>query len=112
MCGIAGIVSSDHQGVIRPMTDALAHRGPDGHGYYRDAHIALGHRRLSIIDLECGDQPISDETGRLQLIANGEIYNFPELRKQLEAAGHRFKTNTDVEVILHLYQDHGRDCVR
>ncbi len=112
MCGIAGIISRRHQDAIGPMTEVLAHRGPDGHGSYRDERVALGHRRLSIIDLECGDQPISDETGTLQLIANGEIYNFPQLRAQLEAAGHRFKTHADIEVILHLYQDHGRDCVR
>lgn len=112
MCGIAGIVSTDHQDAIEPMTAALAHRGPDGEGYFRDQRIALGHRRLSIIDIAGGDQPISDETGRLQLVANGEIYNFPQLRPRLEAAGHRFKTRTDVEVILHLYQEYGRDCVR
>lgn len=94
------------------MTAALVHRGPDGEGYYQDDHVALGHRRLSIIDLAGGAQPISNETGTLQLICNGEIYNSPQLRRELEGRGHRFKTHTDVEVILHLYEEHGRDCVR
>ena len=94
------------------MTEALAHRGPDGSGYYRDDRVALGQRRLSIIDLATGDQPIGNETGDLQLICNGEIYNSPELRRRLLAAGHRFKTQTDVEVILHLYEDLGVECVK
>jgi asparagine synthase (glutamine-hydrolysing) len=112
MCGISGIISDARRDVIVPMTEALAHRGPDGSGYYRDERIALGHRRLSIIDLPTGDQPISNETGDLQLICNGEIYNSPELRRQLIAAGHTFKTATDVEVILHLYEDLGTECVK
>jgi asparagine synthase (glutamine-hydrolysing) len=112
MCGIAGIISTDHRGAIGPMTGALAHRGPDGEGFYEDPHIALGHRRLSIIDVAGGAQPISNESGDLQLVCNGEIYNSPELRRRLTAAGHRFKSDVDVEVILHLYEEHGRDCVR
>lgn len=112
MCGIAGIVSSKHRDAIEPMTRALAHRGPDGEGFYSDECIALGHRRLSIIDLEGGAQPISNESGTLQLICNGEIYNSPELRRSLSAKGHIFKTATDVEVILHLYEEHGSDCVK
>jgi asparagine synthase (glutamine-hydrolysing) len=112
VCGIAGIISVDRRDVVVPMTEALAHRGPDGSGYYRDERIALGQRRLSIIDLATGDQPIGNETGDLQLICNGEIYNSPELRRRLLAAGHRFRTQTDVEVILHLYEDLGVDCVK
>lgn len=112
MCGIAGAFHQGHEDVIRRMTEALAHRGPDGVGYYSDAHMALGHRRLSIIDLEGGRQPISNETDTLQLVCNGEIYNSPDLRKQLIASGHTFKTATDVEVILHLYEDYGSDCVK
>jgi asparagine synthase (glutamine-hydrolysing) len=112
MCGIAGILSSNGREVIKAMTEVLAHRGPDGQGYYHDEHIALGHRRLSIIDLAGGKQPISNESGTLQLVCNGEIYNSPELRAQLIAAGHTFKTRTDVEVILHLYEEHGEDCVK
>ena len=112
MCGIAGIISTEHRSAIRTMTDTLVHRGPDGEGFYDDGVIALGQRRLSIIDIEGGAQPISNEAGNLQLVCNGEIYNSPLLRDELESSGHVFKTNTDVEVILHLYEDHGRDCVR
>ncbi len=112
MCGIAGALHPRYAHVIRRMTAVLEHRGPDGVGYYTDGHIALGQRRLSIIDLEGGRQPITNETHTLQLICNGEIYNSPALRKQLIAAGHTFKTATDVEVILHLYEDYGRDCVK
>ena len=93
------------------MTRALAHRGPDGEGYYRDSSIALGHRRLSIVDIEGGRQPITNEDETLVLICNGEIYNSPGLRADLLKAGHRFKTATDVEVILHLYEEHGAACV-
>jgi asparagine synthase (glutamine-hydrolysing) len=112
MCGIAGIVSADHKEVIEAMTAALAHRGPDGEGFYEDEMIALGHRRLSIIDLAGGRQPIANEDSSAQLICNGEIYNSPSLRKDLQMRGHRFRTATDVEVILHLYEEYGRDCVR
>jgi len=92
------------------MTDALVHRGPDGSGYYQNENVALGHRRLSIIDIEGGHQPISNEDGGLVLVCNGEIYNSPELRTGLEQR-HTFKTTTDVEVILHLYEEHGPACV-
>jgi asparagine synthase (glutamine-hydrolysing) len=112
VCGISGIISAGRKDVVVAMTEALAHRGPDGSGYYRDDRVALGQRRLSIIDLATGDQPIGNETGDLQLICNGEIYNSPELRRRLLAAGHRFKTQTDVEVILHLYEDLGVECVK
>ena len=112
MCGIAGVLSASGRDAIVAMTDALAHRGPDGTGYYHDDMIALGHRRLSIIDLATGAQPIANETGELQLICNGEIYNSPELRQQLRGRGHKFRTSTDVEVILHLYEDYGRRCTK
>jgi asparagine synthase (glutamine-hydrolysing) len=112
VCGISGIVSPHRRDAIVSMTEAIAHRGPDGAGYYQDERIALGHRRLSIIDLTTGDQPIPNETGDLQLVCNGEIYNSPELRERLIAAGHNFRTTTDVEVILHLYEEHGTNCVR
>jgi asparagine synthase (glutamine-hydrolysing) len=112
MCGIAGIISAAHKDAIEPMTAALAHRGPDGEGFYEDELIALGHRRLSIIDLAGGRQPIANEDDSVQLICNGEIYNSPSLRKDLRMRGHRFRTGTDVEVILHLYEEYGRDCVR
>jgi asparagine synthase (glutamine-hydrolysing) len=112
MCGIAGIVSKNRLGSIRGMTDALTHRGPDGVGYYRNEGIELGHTRLSIIDLDGGAQPISNEEGSLQLVCNGEVYNSPQLRRELTSKGHVFKTRTDVEVILHLYEEYGQRCVR
>lgn len=112
MCGIAGILSPDKRGVITRMTETLSHRGPDSSGYFNDGAIALGHTRLSIIDLEGGKQPISNETDSIFLICNGEIYNSPELRDTLIGRGHTFKTRTDVEVILHLYEEYGRDCVK
>jgi asparagine synthase (glutamine-hydrolysing) len=111
MCGIAGITGPDRVTAIVPMTEVLTHRGPDDSGFYHDDHIALGQRRLSIIDLNTGKQPISNEDGTLQLVCNGEIYNSPQLRKTLIAKGHQFKTATDVEVILHLYEEHGENCV-
>jgi len=111
MCGITGILSPDRREVIVPMTRCLTHRGPDDEGFFDDGVVALGQRRLSIIDLAGGKQPIANEDGTLQLVCNGEIYNSPELRRELEQRGHRFRTRTDVEVILHLYEDHGRDCV-
>ncbi|MGV7225135.1 MAG: asparagine synthase (glutamine-hydrolyzing) [Nitrospinales bacterium] len=112
MCGIVGIMSSGKEEAIKKMTDALFHRGPDDCGYYRDDFIALGQRRLSIIDLKTGRQPISNENDSINLICNGEIYNSPQLRMQLIQSGHRFKTSTDVEVILHLYEEHGKNCVK
>ena len=112
MCGITGIISSNKQEAINKMTQILIHRGPDEGGYYHDDIISLGQRRLSIIDISGGRQPISNEDGTLQLLCNGEIYNSPELRKQLIQRGHTFKTATDVEVILHLYEDKGKDCVK
>ena len=111
MCGIAGIHSPDpaqHQ-AISAMARSLAHRGPDDEGFYRDTSIALGMTRLSIIDLETGLYPIRNEDDTLVLICNGEIYNSPELRDTLTSLGHRFKTETDVEVILHLYEEHGEN---
>jgi len=112
MCGIAGIMGSQRGEAIKKMTDILVHRGPDDCGFFQDDDIALGQRRLSIVDLHTGRQPISNEDDSLQLVCNGEIYNSPQLREQLIAKGHRFKTETDVEVILHLYEDFGDECVK
>jgi asparagine synthase (glutamine-hydrolysing) len=112
MCGIAGIISDHHRKIIEKMTEVLAHRGPDDVGYYHDGTISIGQRRLSIIDLAGGKQPIANETETLFLVCNGEIYNSPELRAELVRSGHQFRTNTDVEVILHLFEDHGADCVK
>lgn len=115
MCGICGI--HDLQGraveasLIERMTDALRHRGPDGGANYCAPGIGLGHRRLSIIDLEGGGQPISNEDGSLQVVFNGEIYNFVELREELEKAGHVFRTRSDTEVIVHGYEQWGFECV-
>ncbi len=112
MCGIAGYWGGGHEQRIRGMTNVMAYRGPDDSGFFHDASLSLGQRRLSIIDLGGGHQPIANETGRLQLVCNGEIYNSPALRASLVAKGHTFRTQTDVEVILHLYEDHGESCVR
>ena len=112
MCGIAGIMASHRTKAIQKMTDIMLHRGPDDSGFFHDDDISLGQRRLSIIDLHSGRQPISNEDDSLQLVCNGEIYNSPELRETLLAKGHRFKTETDVEVILHLYEEHGDNCVK
>jgi len=117
MCGICGIVTKyafkteDFEQVMR-MNAALAHRGPDGAGEYRDNHIALAMRRLSIIDLAGGWQPLYNEDRSLVLIANGEIYNYIELREQLQKRGHQFSTRSDCETILHIYEEHGVDCVK
>ena len=112
MCGIAGITGAQREHTVKKMTDAMIHRGPDDSGFFCDNHIALGQRRLSIIDLNSGRQPISNETDSLQLVCNGEIYNSPGLRESLKRKGHQFKTETDVEVILHLYEEYGTDCVK
>lgn len=111
MCGIAGFNFEDLP-LARRMCDTIAHRGPDGEGYYANRGITLGHRRLSIIDLETGDQPIYNEDGTIAVVYNGEIYNFRELRAELEKRGHRFATASDTEVIVHAYEEYGYDCVR
>lgn len=116
MCGIAGIVSAraDSQfdyGVLRRMCQTIVHRGPDEEGLFIKSGAALGMRRLRIIDLAGGQQPIFNEDRTVWVVFNGEIYNFRELRKELEARGHRFRTNADTEVIVHLYEDLGADCV-
>jgi asparagine synthase (glutamine-hydrolysing) len=117
MCGIAGIVGIEpghlaHAIDVHRMCQTIIHRGPDDEGLFAAGPAALGMRRLSIIDLSTGHQPIHNEDRSVWVVFNGEIYNFPELRQQLEARGHRFYTNTDTEVIVHLYEDHGLDCVR
>jgi asparagine synthase (glutamine-hydrolysing) len=116
MCGICGKLNYDrHQPVdedlLRRMAGQIAHRGPDCSGFHREGPVGLAHRRLSIIDLSTGDQPMSNETGRIWLVFNGEIYNYRELRQELLANGHRFKSESDTEVIIHLYEKMGDDCV-
>lgn len=112
MCGICGFVGIREDGLLERMTTALSHRGPDGCGYFQCGDVGLGHRRLSIIDLEGGRQPIENEDGSLVLIFNGEIYNYQELRAGLVERGHQFRTLSDTEVILHLYEELGADCLR
>lgn len=116
MCGIAGIVHSEADAVIdrdsiHRMCEQIVHRGPDDEGIYTDGGVGLGMRRLSIIDLSGGHQPIHNEEQSVWIVFNGEIYNFLELRRELEGRGHRFYTNTDTEVIVHLYEELGADCV-
>lgn len=115
MCGIAGIWNHKsgrpaERECLQAITQALAHRGPDGDGYYFGPGPGLGHRRLSIIDLAGGSQPMSNEDGNVWITFNGEIYNFPELRSDLVARGHVFRTNSDTEAIVHLYEEYGDRC--
>jgi asparagine synthase (glutamine-hydrolysing) len=115
MCGICGIYEFDRREsfpheVIRKMTDTIVHRGPDDEGFYTDAGVGFGFRRLSIIDVSGGHQPISNEDGSLWVMLNGEIYNYPELRRELDSKGHRFTTRSDTETIVHLYEEYGEKC--
>lgn len=115
MCGIAGTLKLDGHGVdgevLAGMIAALAHRGPDDRGIYTDNVVGLAHARLSIIDVACGHQPMSTAHGTLWITFNGEIFNYIELREALIQKGHKFITHSDTEVILHLYQEYGEDCV-
>jgi asparagine synthase (glutamine-hydrolysing) len=121
MCGIAGYLSTstreDLSPALRRMTDAIAHRGPDDVGYFESAsadgrvRVGLGHRRLSIIDLSTGHQPLGNADGSMQIIFNGEIYNFETLRRELGARGHVFHTRSDTEAIVHAYEEWGTDCL-
>jgi asparagine synthase (glutamine-hydrolysing) len=126
MCGIAGAIWTDPRreitaGVLQRMTDRLRHRGPDADGVYHQDYrlrppyeampgVALGHRRLSIIDLATGGQPMANEDGTVWIVFNGEIYNYRDLRRRLEGAGHKFHTDSDTETIIHLYEDEGPEC--
>ncbi len=116
MCGIAGIMANnremavDMQPIIS-MCNAIAHRGPDDEGFFHEGNLGMGMRRLSIIDLSTGKQPIFNEDERLVIVFNGEIYNYLELRAKLENKGHRFRTHSDTEVILHAYEEFGAGCV-
>jgi asparagine synthase (glutamine-hydrolysing) len=120
MCGIAGIYGHVDVAMLKQMTDVLRHRGPDDWGLYRrrlhadsPKGVGLAHRRLSIIDLsERGRQPLANEDGSIQVICNGEIYNFPELRAELERQGHQFRSNSDSEVLVHLYEEKGVDLLK
>ncbi len=117
MCGIVGFISNKYslenkENLIRRMADAIRHRGPDDDGYFVDETIALGMRRLSIIDLQTGKQPIFNEDKSKVIVFNGEIYNYLDLKKQLLQSGHIFNTTSDTEVILHLFEQKGVDCVK
>ena len=117
MCGIAGVVSDTRESniseaLVRHMCNQIVHRGPDDEGIYVADGAGLGMRRLSIIDLSGGHQPVFNEDRSCWIVYNGEVYNFPELRPELESRGHRFYTKTDTEVIIHLYEEMGADCVK
>ena len=117
MCGICGKLEFDPQAKVAPnllkqMADAIFHRGPDDEGYYAKGQVGLGFRRLSIIDLSGGHQPLSNEDGSIWIVFNGEIYNYRELKAELIGKGHIFKTKSDTEVIVHLFEEYGRDCVQ
>ncbi len=115
MCGICGIARADQAPIERQrlerMNATIQHRGPDGDGFYVNAGVGIAMRRLAIIDVAGGDQPIPNEDENLWIVYNGEIYNFPALHSELQARGHKFRTKTDTECVLHLYEEHGLDCV-
>src|SRR5260370_25772533 len=117
MCGIAGFIDVERsrdnaEQLIDRMCQVIRHRGPDDQGVWVDDGVGLGMRRLSIIDLARGHQPIFNEDQSILIVFNGEIYNYPELQKELQERGHRFKTNSDTEVIVHAYEEYGDDCVK
>src|SRR5690242_313420 len=115
MCGICGVAGQADESLMKAMLQRIAHRGPDDEGIYLTTltsgeRLGLGHRRLSIIDLSpAGHEPMSDASGEIWLTYNGEIYNFKSLRRELEAAGHRFRSETDAEVLIYAYREWGRD---
>jgi asparagine synthase (glutamine-hydrolysing) len=116
VCGISGRLNTDLKSsvdgdLLAQMTQAISHRGPDGSGQFVDGPVGLGHRRLSIIDLHTGGQPISNEDGTVHVVYNGEIYNYRSLRAELESRGHQFRTTSDTEVIVHMYEEEGDLCV-
>src|SRR5258708_6663805 len=117
MCGINGIALSERSQrrldprVLERMRDVIAHRGPDDRGLYVDDRAGLGHRRLSIVDVAAGHQPMTNEDATLHIVYNGEVYNHGDFRQSLEARGHVYKTQCDTETILHLYEEHGANAV-
>src|SRR5918911_2180800 len=119
MCGIAGFIERELTGanderaaLLDRMCRVIAHRGPDDQGTMVKGRAALGMRRLSIIDLAGGHQPISNEDGTVWIVFNGEIYNYRDLQRELEARGHKFQTNSDTESIVHAYEEYGEACVK
>src|SRR5262245_56790160 len=116
MCGIVAFFSRKDPvspSVVQAATRRLYHRGPDGQRHWISSagRVALGHARLSIIDLRTGDQPIASEDGSIHIVVNGEFYGYEEIQRELEQAGHRLRTRSDSEIALHLYEDFGADCV-
>lgn len=117
MCGICGIFHSVpgrdvERSLLQAMNQQIVHRGPDDDGFYIEGNVGLAMRRLSIIDLSTGHQPISNEDGTITVVYNGEIYNHNQLRRDMEAQGHRYSTHSDTENIVHLYEQYGQDCVQ
>src|SRR5690242_6618337 len=117
MCGICGVLEFDRNcPVRRPVLEAMnrriAHRGPDDDGFYLNENVGLAMRRLSIIDLSTGQQPITNEDRSVWIVYNGEIYNYRELRQRLLEQGHSLHTHSDTETVVHLYEEYGRDCVK
>src|SRR5919109_194556 len=114
MCGITGIVNLDgasvDAGLLARMNEAIRHRGPDEEGAYLHLNVGLAMRRLAIIDLAGGQQPITNEDRTCWIVYNGEIYNYRELKKRLEGLGHRFRTDCDTEAVVHAYEEWGADC--
>src|ERR1700758_2944930 len=117
MCGICGIFYTDRsgrveRGVLAAMNQRIVHRGPDDEGFFVEGNVGLAMRRLSIIDVKTGHQPIANEDENLWIVYNGELYNHQDLRKYLESRGHRYRTKSDTETIIHLYEEYGSDCVK
>ena len=117
MCGICGIYYQDQRrrvesSTLSEMNAQIVHRGPDDDGFFYDGNVGLAMRRLSIIDVKTGHQPLTNETSDIWIVFNGEIYNHLELRAQMEERGHRYRTKSDTETVVHLYEEYGRDCVK
>ncbi|HMU94268.1 MAG TPA: asparagine synthetase B, partial [Anaerolineales bacterium] len=116
MCGICGLSHSTNQkperSLLEKMNSAIAHRGPDSDGFHTDAGVGLAMRRLAIIDVSGGDQPIANEDESIWIVFNGECYNYPEMHAELERRGHRLATKSDTECIVHFYEDEGEDCIK
>ena len=117
MCGICGIFHRDRarrveRDTLAEMNQRIVHRGPDDDGFFVEANVGLAMRRLSIIDIQTGHQPISNEDENVWIVYNGELYNHRDLRKDLEGRGHRYRTKSDTETIVHLFEEYGCDCVK
>src|SRR3989338_4838150 len=112
MCGIVGFTSSRNSELLHEMIQSMVHRGPDDEGRYESDEVSFGFRRLSIVDLSSGNQPLFNETHSVCVVFNGEIYNFKEIKESLIQKGHRFISSTDGEIIPHAYEEYGIECVQ